>query len=232
MKPIKIVTIKVLPLLDKNFDLDKDGVSDVKDCRPFNPRKQHITNTMKDRLEKLDIEVGDERGGPRKRYHVMSKDARKYAPKGTQQVRSVVSKFPQIVEKLEEESKYKPVLWEHFHDDREEGDSDDSLGMTFSGKRGIPTVVMTRPSSHYKGKDKIYSLGETTLHELRHVQQNIEREKGGELFDFESERKEEKEGEEYWTDINELDSRTFAWDEVKKRLQKTYIEGFNKGDEY
>ena len=43
--------IKVIPVLCKRFDMDKDGVPDWRDCQPFNPRKQH-TKKWKQQIKK------------------------------------------------------------------------------------------------------------------------------------------------------------------------------------
>ena len=45
MKPLKIRPIKPIRVRF-NLDLDRDGVKDYKDCRPFNPKKQHISKTF------------------------------------------------------------------------------------------------------------------------------------------------------------------------------------------
>ena len=115
---------------DKNYDIDNDGVPDQDDCRPLNPRLQHIrpSRATRERLEQLPIYVTDERmekvstsvipEDPRedipwedpRTYHILSKEAKKKAPKARTNVLSMIKKYPGIVGEIE---KSKPKRYYH-----------------------------------------------------------------------------------------------------------------------
>jgi len=82
-KPIKIIKVRPIPL-SFHLDLDRDGVFDKNDCRPFDPRKQHIrgdvpedvTKYIKDNpsfretAHRMDlVHLGSEEGGWTTTYH-------------------------------------------------------------------------------------------------------------------------------------------------------------------
>ena len=125
-KPMKIKTIDI----KLKLDTDNDKVMDFKDCRPFNPKKQHIrpSRTMRKRLNKLPIYVTDEemtelstrvipddplREIPweePKTYHILSKEAKRKAPKARTEMLSSIKKYPSIVGEIE---KSKPLRVYH-----------------------------------------------------------------------------------------------------------------------
>ena len=37
-----------------NLDSDRDGILDHKDCKPFNPHKQHISENEEEKLRKVE----------------------------------------------------------------------------------------------------------------------------------------------------------------------------------
>ena len=59
-KPLKFANVwKIKPVKTFNFkfnlNTDRDGIKDRKDCRPFNPRKQHIDDSWRDELVDKEI---------------------------------------------------------------------------------------------------------------------------------------------------------------------------------
>jgi len=207
VKPIKI---------HFGFDTDKDRVKDRFDCRPFNPKKQHISSTTKERLKSLDIEVIGERGeGKGKRFHVMSKEAKMFAPMARAQIFSVINKHPNVLGELERASAKGSILWTH--DSR--AHSGWALGS--AGRIGdeYPVDIDTRPD--YYGADEEYDyqdmkdkyirsrLGETILHELKHVEQDYGKDKYPDTVRYLRRRPiSDKDWEEaYWSSPRESEAR-------------------------
>lgn len=94
------------------FDTDRDGVKDRFDCRPFNPRKQHVTpnKMIMEEIKKLPIYVSDadlqefEKWSGSKypyrevsQYHVLSREAKQKAPVMRRAVLSILKRYPNII---------------------------------------------------------------------------------------------------------------------------------------
>lgn len=79
-----------------NMDTDRDGVYDWRDCRPFNPRLQHIKPNIKmqEDIRALPIYVSDY---PDEEYHVLSKEAKERAPRARTELLSAIKKYPSLV---------------------------------------------------------------------------------------------------------------------------------------
>jgi len=118
IKPLKIKPIKI----HFGLDSDRDKVPDFKDCRPFNPKKQHLrpSKTTRKRLEQLPIYVTNKPMGseedvdemvfwtykselPRKfgAHHILSKEAKYKSKSARQQLLGAIKKHPSIIGDVE-----------------------------------------------------------------------------------------------------------------------------------
>lgn len=168
---------KVKPIkMHFNLDSDRDGVPDHKDCRPFNPHKQHIrpSRTMQQRLSKLpifftsseasqyDIEVG------KKFYTVHDKDVPASIEKVRQRFYSMIKKRPEVIGEIERK-KPSAVLF------TTRGlEIYDEAGYTHEVEAGRPTITVRLSSlgrGHPYRSEEIEESAGTTIHELEHVRQ-------------------------------------------------------------
>jgi len=186
-KPQKIKTTRIR----FNFDTDKDGVPDWKDCRPFNPKKQHISKTMKKRIKKLPIvasptSISGEAYQMWKRMehkidrdapdmiaevaphmhsgqlpHVLSKEAKRQAPVARQLFLSTVKKYPGIVSEIERAKPKKVVVTSAQQPDK-------YMPVGWVSPTGEAYIG---PQTPYYSKAHHKKLAQTAYHELKHVEQ-------------------------------------------------------------
>jgi len=101
---------KVKPLkLHFNLDTDKDKVKDYKDCRPFNPRKQHVSDTTMQRIKNLDIIIIRRNGD-----FIPFREAKKLEPKTYREIISLFKEFPSLLgqaERLKEEDEEFDIIY-------------------------------------------------------------------------------------------------------------------------
>jgi len=104
--------IKVLGPKQRMIDTDRDGVPDYKDCRPLNPRMQHVKPNilMAKRIKALPLYVSSSKKG--ERYHVLSKKA-KQVPKARGQLLSALKKYPSLVGDIEKAPEPKEYVHRH-----------------------------------------------------------------------------------------------------------------------
>lgn len=90
-------------------DTDKDGVINIFDCRPKNPKMQDVepNQAMAEEIKNLPIYVteepyevkteDDEEELKKKRYHILSKEAKQKAPTARKRLLSIIKKNPGVV---------------------------------------------------------------------------------------------------------------------------------------
>jgi len=122
MKKLKVNPVKTFGInsakVHFNLDTDKDGVLDHKDCRPFNKKLQHVrpNRQMRKEIKSLPIYVSPKPSygfgytDQQARHHILSKEAKREAPKLTQTVLSTIKKYPNIIGEIKR-SKPKDITY-------------------------------------------------------------------------------------------------------------------------
>ena len=170
----------------KKRDIDRDGISDRRDCRPLNPFLQHVKPNfdMQQRLKKLPIFFTTGEGeinqliNARKLYTLDSKKVPKEIEILRQRFYSMIKKRPDVVGELER-AKPRAIVFT-----KRGIQTTKSMGITYPtekevavDKSKIPgsSLVVSRLTSRGRGypyeKSDIYESGSTVIHELEHVKQ-------------------------------------------------------------
>jgi len=153
MKPIRIKPLKI----HFRLDTDRDKVFDFKDCRPFNPFKQHISETTKKRIKHQPIYVSDR---PGEEWHVLSKEAKYKAPRARQEMLSALKKFPSILGDFERSEAHTDPYYRFIHK---------------SWKQPVSIAQQARESIYFdKGKIDM-DIGIQPVDSLRHLKPFAER---------------------------------------------------------
>lgn len=168
---------KVKPIkLHFDLDSDRDGVIDYKDCRPFNPYKQHIrpSKTMQERISKLPIYFTSSEASPydvevgKKFYTIHDKNVPASIEKVRQRFYSMIKKRPEVVGEIERK-KPSAVLF------TTRGlEMYDEAGYVHEIESGQPAIIvrLSSPSrGHPYRSEEIDESAGTTIHELEHVRQ-------------------------------------------------------------
>ena len=183
MKREKIITPKYISFYK---DIDNDGVPDWKDCRPFNPRLQHVKPNldMQERLKNLPIFFTTGEGNiqqllnSRKLYRLEDRNVPSDIEILRQRFYSMIKKRPDVIGEIER-SRPRAIVFT-----KRGIQTTQSMGITYptekemaveEGKAPGSGLVVSRITSQGRGKnytkDDIYESGSTVIHELEHVKQ-------------------------------------------------------------
>jgi hypothetical protein len=169
---------------DMMGDLDRDGVPDLFDCDPLDPKKQHIrpSRVMRERLEQLPIYFTGSRleeGVQSPRYYTIKgekvvggeKVKAKKIPKDVQKARirflSAVKKRPEVVGEIERKKPGAVVITT-----KESQIDPGQKGVAYTGYDEPPIVVRATSERGvpYRWAEQQETAG-TVIHELEHVRQ-------------------------------------------------------------
>jgi len=151
----------------KRFDSDGDNVPNFRDCQPFNPFRQHISSTQKERVDALDIWLNVERGGEDDDFVKIGKESKQDAPLATQQVYSLFSKYPNLLGKAERLSEEGRFTISHTSDP-----SGKSLDL--EGAYGTQITGQVRTKGVYESalpEQNRQTLAKVMFHEMKHEDQ-------------------------------------------------------------
>lgn len=162
-------------------DSDKDGVINIFDCQPYNPKKQGVEPNVElvKRLDRLPLYVTDrpmDPSEPRRLYHITSKEAKKKAPKARKRALSAIKKHPDLVGKIEkrrpsevivtsakDKEGYAGKAWPLGHYKAEKGRRSGSGSV-------LVRAVSAKKYKRYRKEDRA-DTGVTLAHELEHIKQ-------------------------------------------------------------
>lgn len=179
--------IKMIPIRF-DFDTDKDGVKDFRDCRPFNPKKQHTrpSRTMRKRLKAIPLFVTDKPPlEDNKIEHIT--ETKKFAPKAQKEMYGIIKRYPSVVGEIERE-KPEAVIYSsspHMRETKLPGRGTFvALGETMpTGKRSKKAYIVVTPMkpSYTEAEIEEYGMGEDAKYmlekELVGQRENIRKEK-------------------------------------------------------
>lgn len=230
------VTRQVDTLIKGVSDFDGDGVPNWKDCRPLNPKLQHVEPNilMRQRIEKLPIYVTDNPISSTERlsvesFHLSDKRARRYAPLARKRILSILKRYPDLITQIERK-RPRAVLITSKPDPEGE-----DFGVAYPESRGKGVIVIYALSDEYKelykreGKkagvrrgDVAFSGG-TLRHELEHIRQFRQVRRGeasaSKLAKGEyEERPEEKQADRAERRLHKKHQRKGSWSEAFRRL--------------
>ena len=85
-----------------NFDTDRDGVPDWKDCRPFDYRKQHVKRRVRREVDELGVGIAYEEDEKWNVAPISSKKAREKHPRLVETVYSTFNRYPGLSREIKE----------------------------------------------------------------------------------------------------------------------------------
>lgn len=162
---------------DPYGDFDRDGIPNITDCDPFNPRKHGVEPNpwMEKKLKGMkDIYVTDappSKVTKKKKYPLMSEEAKKKAPKARKIALGILKKYPELIREIKKRKPKEIVIHSSYKKARKGEESWASVGgLTRPSGRGRSEIEIYGHTIKRKPWEKEFT-GEMIRHELEHTSQ-------------------------------------------------------------
>ena len=166
---------------DPYGDFDRDGVINILDCEPTDPRKHGIEPNIETwkRLESLPIYFNEDAITGKKLVHISDKNAKHLTPHVRQRFLTLIKKFPYAISSIEQ-SGVDQIIFSDTRGKQKRGTHRFAVGLTkrtdydpkhtvvfvsLGGKRGAKTLMTQWDEG------QINTAANTLFHELQHVKQ-------------------------------------------------------------
>ena len=172
-------------------DFDKDGVPNIYDCEPTNPKKHGVepSETTWERLKALPIYVSDSSynvWSEQVKYHIADLRSKRFAPIARQRLLTIIKNYPELISDIEQSAPEQIIfISKHITDIPKETvrkwlkrqvvgrasptEYDPKSGVVFVSLSSEPYAK--KPFELYGALGKMEEGAETAYHELEHIKQ-------------------------------------------------------------